>query len=706
MADTGRLWLADLDRVSYHESVLIPLLLAVASLERGITCEMRAARLPVVFKKLSAQSHTELTCAPTMSDTILLISVHDMPREKLMERIADATCGKWATAGQGFTLLFDTKRAEAQEKAALERLAGQISRAQEKFAASIKLEPFTPVRAQLLLDGLGQYDELALANNYDGQRAYRLMDSLKRDMPAQRALNKIASMLDPKLLASLPRGRSALSDRPTRMEYRLPDSIRSVLDDFVKETRVWLSVFKGDPAYDSRPSHAGGDPRSIKAVPEASKLKIFINVTKYNRWDTPNLNVEFADENNSVVASGGIGLPGVAVSPPEILKPQLNLTPLTLSAEAQRYHDALMAEPKVGRPGVEGELKKQLLDPVSFEPLSYVPSELILQAARAENLDVVASLPDISQGFNYVFTKLTPPEKRTIGNVWRILYGQYITKTENGCLTVSPKERVKPINRQSLAILLRSIDAEGILRLDPAADFMAGEEFDNLPLLVFGAMDAIVPGSFAASTWTWGERLKFYGLLTAEQRKRLKEGSTVTIRELSAAARSQLRSLVYNNIEGLNLYLHPNTPFKGPSRSLYLEAPEAMPDGLDSSGQFGMTIQTLKAVMATADGAIGQSPSMIVTLRSLAAHQLAPTFPQIRSSDPFRDQMVTTITPGTQLRLDVEFTFTSEVQAHMTLFDAEFNLRSTPTSLDALPEAYKKDLEIQVGELKKQYGGG
>lgn len=199
---------------------------SLRGLDAPVSLEMRACRLSDAMKVLEPKVGMKLNCDGALRDAVVVVSVHEVPAKDLLDRLAIACDGKWTLERTGeMTLNLDKARVEAQKatqlKVRTDRIAGALRRMKDKLE---KAGPYDDASIRRLIGKFTAFDEEANSTDpKERSNSYELFRGMKGDMPGHRALERIAVNLDPEFLARLPEGESVLSNRPTRMEFPIPD---------------------------------------------------------------------------------------------------------------------------------------------------------------------------------------------------------------------------------------------------------------------------------------------------------------------------------------------------------------------------------------------------------------------------------------------------------------------------------------------------
>ena len=322
--------------------------------------------------------------------------------------------------------------------------------------------------------------------------------------------------------------------------------------------------------------------------------------------------IKLLDTNGEPMAMGANGV--ALAQDPAGLSPLPDME-VECSDTTRRVLDALKASvPASGsaRPWsyvLPADLLKQVYDPVRYEPLATLPTDMLVSLAKALKApNLVAVVPDDLLTLRSAATK-----RLTVADV----RDQLVSRTgghgmapdvRDGRLTVTYRwpsyQRLERVDRRALRDLYASYRSGGVLRLDAAAAFAVGcgEMFNPCASQLFEALPD--PG-FQWTLMTCShepESLRFYGLLGPTQKSALLEGRTLAAANLTAGPIAILRDRVYRDTNGLSVDAGAGAALDQLLETTQGEPTELLPDGIPASTTISLRGKTMEGFLPVGEG--------------------------------------------------------------------------------------------------------
>lgn len=472
--------------------------------DKIVSATVPAAPAPRAIAELSKQVGFPLSAMPSVKNDVIVIQVQKVRLQDLMDKIAATAHAGWEKDENGYRLV----RTDAMRRAERE---SEWAKDAELFR-----KPLEEIRKAVA--------------------AYRGFDAQKElpTSPAARALDRLVAAFKPEDLAGIPfQKRVIYSSSPTKMELPLPGNAANVLDKFKEE---WNSL--GNPI--------GNGGLATKLLITASR--------NYSGTAIDMLLHAVAPDGNIV---GGafktIGIPADQAwkDAPKVSSSEepIKLSPISESFYTISQNVRLRESKPV--PPIPAELRNQLLRPDLYDPLSFVPSEIILGAAKAKNLNVVGVLPDLMIN-NWGWIPGVSLPSVALKEVTSARWGGVI---EDGWLTISPPNasvgRALRLDRVALATALAAAKRESGVSLDIAAAFARKNEDPNsMQVLALWRWLGSDPENIPPFSWY---PLKFYGSLSASQWQAINAGQPIPFRSFTPEQRELLETMIYSGYGMLSL---------------------------------------------------------------------------------------------------------------------------------------------------------
>jgi hypothetical protein len=518
-------------------ALVLPLVAAPA-----LDFETPATTLATALERLSEVSGTRLAASPAARDEIVFIHVRGTTLPELKARLAEALDGAWVRSGEIETFV---RRPEHERAIWNRHLALRRSYLDEELERVRKTleEPF---EAGALARGLMALPSGRERQGPGGRQIYERERALFAASPAARLLNRVLLACDPDDLAAVGSYERALfTDNPTRLQKRIDRTkLERALAQFRKEQEAWSEEASRHrfPANDSR---MVGDPIS-QASYDPGMTGIALEVRRGDSAALFNVNLIRYPHGagQPVLAQASLAHPSrrFLESMVEYAEDAADVdVPLSPHAKllVERMKRAVGGE---AVPEMTEEELSFLIDPVAHEPLAALPGDVLAEFARRRDLDVVASLPDMSFA-TAAFPALQGGALKLNAAVKALgSDGQTTLLERDGWAIIKPLDRVESRQmftpRAPLRTFLSQVHAKGRVDvLDHARyAFLTGRRGRNA--LGEWHLMMLAPEMMSALDTTDWNTLRLYGSLSNEQRRSVEAGGRIPLDRLTPAQRS------------------------------------------------------------------------------------------------------------------------------------------------------------------------
>jgi hypothetical protein len=645
-----------------------------------LTLEINARPLHEALEEIQGQTGMRLRAEAKLRDATMLLHVRDVPRQVLLERLAEAVHGAWHQQGEEMVLLRSDK---TEQQLRDEHNRQMLARIQRRLSLDLENaeQEFTAADAEALARRL-----IALKRTKDQDpsqvEAWTQYERLKWQTPINRGFVRLVATLPLERIARMAPGERLLfTANPTQRQLPMPPQTQEIIRRLSEDQERWRSslvkVEDGNPVR----GDTVGDPfiqrRSFKY--DADSLQIV--VVRHEEMILCNLVFAHEVSNETLaqyyVAQGdwdqelrdlyeGAG--------PKDDQP-LPLPPL--AAEMQEAMRNRRGDPNP--PYVSAELLERLLDPVRHDPLSLLVGEALRAYAVEEKLNLVAWLPDT------VFYAPIPAGPVTVSRMRALLAKagsfEWEAKVEDSWLIFNsrhPRDLGTPLPRANLADFIGKVYRAGRVKLDDYADLLASHETHSYSTDALANDYSLFVGAVGMGDHFGGGRdvIRLYGSLTPVQRRTLREGGSIPFRFLNDRQRQLVETLTYRS--EINRYVIEN---EGMARVVgkQVEPTEAYARGLPNGGYLSMRLQEFDTIFAMRPGKSGKMrPWRAVDAYNLAwaLHQQRPEF----AAD--QTKFVVGLNRGYYLRLNYEEGVWNEYAMTEKIFDPD----QTPARWTDLPE--------------------
>lgn len=652
-----------------------------------ITYETRAVPLVRLLDELSARTGTDLRCEARLRTAPMVVSVTDVETTDLLAKIAEVVGAEWRKEKDHELLAQSPAQIRKEERVSL---ATQIDKVRRALAGGIKdLQPNFEKQ-----DADGLFNSLAtLKARLADDRQNRALTSAYGDMalrtPLNRALIRLVQTIPPEDIARADE-RTVFALNPTAKQRPLGPGADRILADFVREQTVWVDALRRLDPEEKYASPSVREPMGQRDVPaSADAVRVVL---------TRRVPAEYLF--SLVVISGNpleAGRPWTqwAARSPEMDRIYETIwsstkdgsKPIPLTALSEELARQLRASGR-GEGGVRvgPDLKAWLLDPVAHEPMDLVPSECLLEVARARGKPLVAWIPDVQLPLLTSAASQGALTLRTHEQFIRAELGSMALREESGWVLGIPDDPVltrrRFTDRQATKGLARAIEEKGGVRLIDYARYAAStggsrhEHGGPLSMLLLDPTSGVEMGQM---NWS---ALKVYGSLTDQQLRDLTNGGRLRVDRMTPAQKRFVEELAYAS----EINRAANTTTAGFSTiGKTAEPTVALAGGLPADAELTLT-SSLRPRIFAFKPVEGQAP---VAFQTLDPSTVA-LYERIASGDlvePNVDQKIAGYAMGESVMIRLRLTYSPDLWHEVAMEEKWIDRTAIPKPWTELPES-------------------
>lgn len=566
--------------MNYLRRVLAGSLLLISSsalaqdLAVRVTYKTVAVPARQAISDLAQLTHVDLRVDDELGDQPLILRLGDVPLKDAMDRIATTLHGAWSQNKTQFTLMrtddIKTQLQQAANKKKLDRFSKVIQKQlkdraqtpldldsavsllqQQQQQQAEDMKQMADFEKQMKDKGYGPDNPpspdaiAALSKSYQIQQDKR--QNLQHLTGDGRLYDRVLAAMDPgTFLSPYAQRRIVFSTDPKPMQAKLQMSEED-FEALVAEQNVWTEALEKlgnkvdeemsfSPRRQINPANA-----RVVAIGEYSgddfpfMFQIYIVDSKGNQLVECNPGGMMSD-------FGDFQMMSMSPDFSKLALPKVKLSPL--AREMFAVSNAQMQNSVDGVRPASDALHQFLLDSANHDPLSLAVSETLIGIADGKSWNMVASPPD---------DLATYPMDGTADAVQgdqfleECAMSRCSITTDGGWLTLSPSEPLKTeaerTNRASLGQMLQGEDKLGYASIDDMAAFAAanGPKVDTALVSFYLKLCYPAETSFQGADMS---TLRFYGLLSGQQRESLIQGNKVQLQLLGADQQDALTPLL------------------------------------------------------------------------------------------------------------------------------------------------------------------
>jgi|GEM_PF-4918574 len=524
---------------------MIAALIFAVTIQSPLTMDVRAERLPILVKDLAAKLNKNLYVSPELSNRVLVVRFDDIAPELALEKIASAVDGEWVQRAANTVLTITPgKQRELDERWYSGRIKG-MENAIAKLSKPLQDKPaFDAAEAKKLEEDLARLD--AKPGDDDAPFIdFRERQAIFAHGPAGRAIARLLKTFTPAELAHLPFSSViTYATHPTRLQRELSQETEAILAKLRQENDVWQKALTAAPARpEEKNGWMSGDPRHAE-LPDTKIAKTILRFDTYGPISTINVTLTCYDATGEPIFTSVLPIDPGFYSPANVVKIDNAVTkdPDFEPSEESRQWATLIDYNYTKDERCDANWEKIVADPVSRDPLSFVPSEYLLAYAQRAKKNMVASLTDE--------LLLLPPGTEQGAKVNLVGYLKYIQtralfaiSEDDKWIEIKPDGASGPpkfpSDREALRKLLTDAVSRGYMSVDALGDYaqVADEGWNGA---AFYSIRILLPRAERVLQEANMRAYRFYGRLSPAQRRAAMAGNPIPSESLSQSARQAL----------------------------------------------------------------------------------------------------------------------------------------------------------------------
>jgi len=667
-----------------------------------VTASLVAAPASKLLPQLGELGHAKLQASGTTAQDVIAVTATDKPLGEVMRQIAQADGASWQQQNGIWRLVRTEKQQQQQEQQEVEARAAELEKAIQDLDAEAKKPEDASAMATLAKIAADHAERGSVPGPYHSPTDYTLRT------PIQRALIRLAAMLDPRQLATLePGDRIAYSTQPLRLEEKLPDQAGQVLDEFAGEQALWAKAVADLPPRNPTGPRFAEDPLEQGGALQAPPVGATLVASRSNSLAPVDFRLYVWDAQRSQLQMGSLWLTTDRVQKQQALfagGPQAAGDPLKLSADAESYTKAympLLARDPSKNLEPDEHQKNVIATPADHDPLSFTATEGFQQLAAAKHEDLVAVLPD-DMLIASLFMLRGKPTLEQFQQTAETM-GAIDVAHKDGWTVVTPtwpvEARKERTSREALQTYLQSILKLGRSTLENEARYAFEARDASYDMWGIAMVEVLDPLQTSNVDHDW-PTLRLLGSLTPDQMNRLEQGP-VPITDLTPVQQRIVEQKML--MHGPNFF---GGRIPGGSNNLMFmsEATESLPDGFGPQTTVAVSSTTEQDVIAFCS----TQPGRPTWRRILSPGEVASFLIQAKNppAGPNAQPLWDRYLPCTATVYHVTFSYSAKAFNDESVRDIDFDQSAKPVPFDQLPDAFKQAVQKQGTPGTPVQGGG
>ncbi len=682
--------------------------------EQPITFRQPAITVKQLLETLSQQTGVRLTAAPPIRDEFVLVAVEGMPLKELMEHLAYVTDGEWVEQEDGSHRLTRTPRVAQRRRA--EDDAQILQRWREVFFSERFKALAEPLTAEQLRDQFSQVKETlrkALDKHDPNQteldsETRKALDKAFSAMDIDyRLVVRLLQRMDLKRLLAIPVGeKRVFSNVPGRYLTPFGFSVQPLLEQYLRERELLRTVWRSGEGFDEElwsdlesrykvfsfgyhrvRSAAGGNSTYTQvylAIERVSPffLRFRLSVTDASQQESQYK--RFLEEILSSVEEFE------NTSPPVVAKIEWSETTRQFLETVREFFRT-----------TEASALPPLLDPARTEPLSLIPSDVMLTYAKHKKKNLVALVDDSLCSF----TELYLDAHATPDVYMRFLMVMHEERESEKVVSLRPKwssySWFPRVDRGALSQLMHQILKDKHPRL---SHFL---EYARITHKRQSELARVYVELFLQDLLIISSRLpEFLITLTPQQRESLLGGNSLMLSQLSPAQKETLFKDLYHRYDSLaevEVESGQDAPRRGAPRYLQLYA--LFPNGIPDEAQVSLSQRTSQGVFTKRRAGVWSSfedALLLVYRQQLVEDESLPPSLQSRYQEEYERYRMALLNLANEKRYALNLRL-GDFRIRLSDWGTElvdFELSGVkPFTLENAPEEFKKLIEAQKERL-------
>jgi hypothetical protein len=529
-------------------------------LQRPVHYDQPAQTVKQLLANLSRQTGVRLFAPSPLDAEIVLVSVHGIPLETLMDALAAVMDAQWVKQPNGSYHLLRTPKLARERRAQddakiLAELRRYLERPETRTLTEPLTEPIVWERLQAIRSFAQEFTGQASFGSPEWKQAiFKVAELLYPLDPNERLMVRLARQLNLRRLLEIPVGeRRVFSNLPGR--YLLPFGfpVQPLLEQYRREATTVYHLWT-HPTYGIDPERVASwlppDYHRRWELPQTPFTRLYLIVSRRDP-DEFGLKAILADESLEHVVSSDSGLCSIfdgdalpwaslSAAPPNGAPP----SPVRIEW-SDLSHQFIKAYRALER-GREATAFPEVLDPSKVEPLSTIPSDVLRTYARRKSKSIVALVPD---KLAWWITRHALQEYSTLEQCLIEFQGDIEVEERAEVLLLKPRWSSywwgQRLDRQAMDRWLQQVRQRGYLNLADRFALLKMYEPIKRNAAVFFLCQKVVAPRESLPKFEW--QIGFLNSLTQRQIDRLRVGEPLTLAELSPAQRERLIHDIYHS---------------------------------------------------------------------------------------------------------------------------------------------------------------
>jgi len=508
--------------------------------QKPVSLASRAISVGHALELIRAKTGTPLFAEAEIANDPVILQVNNVPEDALLQRIAKVTLGRWRNEKGAWILSRDSAQLEAARRHVTQLfaqfLAKDIADLKAKYSGDKRLT------SDNMLEWLQKrYSQMHITRSRDGS-GITIHDSGVGGMFGnngtpiirQTMADALESIAPEEVAALDEHARLVLSTQPTRAQIDWGEKGRAILQNYLALRRAWNQAAQQMPPPESS--------IAVGRIGEVAKLRLVIVRDKESLDFTLTALTpkgKIADQYSAGFMEGVEG--NEEPKPLPASKADTQIIPF--DSEAQELQ--AQRDERRGATLISDGLREKLMHPTKHDPLEWAPSEALMGMATAEQLNLVASVPD----YDLIPFEFPMGGSVSVSDVKKWL-GRLDAQMQDGWLTVSspdPYHSVRDrVARRDLEALLDDIGRSPGRRIETIAAFVNAHP-DERSYFVSQMLDLTFPWSQWDLT---SPSIEWYGSLSVPEREVLRAGNPLPVSNLSEPQFALLERAIFDDRMG------------------------------------------------------------------------------------------------------------------------------------------------------------
>lgn len=529
-------------------------------MQQPVHYDQPAQAVKQLLANLSRQTGVRLFAPSPLDAEIVLVSVHGIPLETLMDALAAVMDAQWVKQPNGSYHLLRTPKLARERRAQddakiLAELRRYLERPETRALTEPLTEPIVRERLQAIQSLAQELVEQAPVGSPEWKQAiFKVAELLYPLDPNERLMARLTRQLNLRRLLEIPVGeRRVFSNVQGR--YLLPFGfpVQPLLEQYQREAATMYHLWT-HPTYGIDPARlASWLPSNYHhrwKLPQTPFTRLYLIVSRRDP-DEFGLKAILADERLEHVVSHDSSLrpilDGDALSWASLSATPPNGTPpspvqIGWSDLSRQFIKAY----RVLERGREATAFPEVLDPNKVEPLSTIPSDVLRTYARQKGRPIVALVPD---KLAWWISRHALEEYSTLERCLTEFQEDIEVEERAEVLLLKPRWSShwwgRRLDRQAMSRWLQQVRQHGYLKLEDRLALLKMYEPVKRNAAVFEIYQDMVLPAEEIPRFDW--QIGLLNSLTPRQIDRLRAGEPLTLAELSPAQRERLIHDIYHS---------------------------------------------------------------------------------------------------------------------------------------------------------------